>query len=277
MNLDAIANDPIEIDKNYPGVNESFVLNSHGHNAIGTMFIAQGKGPHPTIILFHGFPGYEKNFDLAHILRRAGYNVMIFHYRGSWGSEGTYSIGNVLQDAEVAVDFLRSEKSIKDYRVNPDKIILMGHSLGGFTAFLTAANHPEIKSVAFLAGFNFGYYGDRILTSGKTIASLAEQWKYAIPPLKGTTAEEFVNDIIENRENWNLLNVTEKLKNHSILMIAGKGDKVATIREHHEVLAKELKSQGVYKLKEVILDSGHEFIEKRITLAKELLIWLEEQ
>lgn len=66
------------------------------------------------------------NYDLAQIFRRAGYNVMVFHYRGSWGSDGTYSIINILEDAETAVNFLKSEKCIKSYRVNPQKIILIG-------------------------------------------------------------------------------------------------------------------------------------------------------
>ena len=152
MNLEAIYCDPKEVDSEYPMLTESFAFLSHGYNVISSLFIAQGIGPHPTIILFHGFPGYEQNFDLAHIFRRAGYNVLIFHYRGSWGSGGSYSIGNVLEDAETAINLLKSEKCVKSYRVNPEKIILIGHSLGGFTAFMTAAKHPEIKSVAFIAG-----------------------------------------------------------------------------------------------------------------------------
>jgi hypothetical protein len=33
----------------------------------------------------HGFPGNERNFDVAQALRRAGYAALVFHYRGSWG------------------------------------------------------------------------------------------------------------------------------------------------------------------------------------------------
>ena len=49
----------------------------------GMMLGANGQGPHPTIVLLHGFPGNEKNLDLAQSLRRAGYNVLFFHYRGA--------------------------------------------------------------------------------------------------------------------------------------------------------------------------------------------------
>lgn len=277
MSLEAICCDPIEVDKEYSAVTESFTFNCHGYNVISSMFIAQGLGPHPTILLLHGFPGYEKNHDLAQIFRRAGYNVMVFHYRGSWGSEGSYSIGNVLEDAETAVDFLKSEKSIKSYRVDPSKIILIGHSLGGFTAFMTAANHPEIKSVAFLAGFNFGHYGDILLNTNESIESSAEPWRDSMPPLKGITPEQFINDIIGNRKNWDLLSKVEKLKEHSILMIAGSNDTVATFEEHHKVLADAIKKCNASNFSEVIIDSSHDFSDRRIALSKEILLWLEKQ
>lgn len=277
MSLEAICYDPVEIDKNYPSVTESFTFNCHGYNVISSMFIAQGIGPHPTILLLHGFPGYEKNHDLAQIFRRAGYNVMVFHYRGSWGSEGSYSIGNVLEDAETAVNFLRSEKCIKSYRVDPDKIILMGHSLGGFTAFMTAANHPEIKYVAFLAGFNFGHYGDILLKSNESLESSAEPWRDSMPPLKGITPEQFIKDIIENREKWDLLSKVKELKDHSILMIAGDEDTVATFEDHHKPLADEIKKYNTANFKEVIIDSSHDFSDRRIALSKAILLWLEQQ
>lgn len=277
MSLEAICYDPVEVDEGYPPCTESFTFNSHGYNVISSLFISQGLGPHPTIILFHGFPGYEKNHDLAQIFRRAGYNVMVFHYRGSWGSEGAYSIGNIIEDAEIAVNFLKSEKCIKSYRVNPEKIILIGHSLGGFTAFMTAANHPEIKSVAFLAGFNFGHYGDILFNSNESLKALAEPWIDSMPPLKGITPEQFIKEIIENRKKWNLLSKIEKLKDHSILMIAGSKDTVAAVDEHHKVLVNELKKYNAANLKEVILDSSHDFSDKRIALAKEILCWLEKQ
>ena len=34
----------------------------------------QGLGPHPVVIMLHGFPGNEKNLDLAQSIRRAGWD-----------------------------------------------------------------------------------------------------------------------------------------------------------------------------------------------------------
>lgn len=47
------------------------------------MYMAAGAGPHPTVLLLHGLPGNEQNVDLAQSIRRAGWNVLTLHYRGS--------------------------------------------------------------------------------------------------------------------------------------------------------------------------------------------------
>lgn len=277
MNLEAVHNDPLEIDREYPALMECFTFDSNGCRLNCTFYVAQGQGPNPTIILFHGFPGYETNTDLAQVFRRAGYNVMIFHYRGSWGSEGFYSINNVLEDADSAIDFLRSEECKKSYRVDSEKIILVGHSLGGFTALMTAANHPEIKQVVSLAGFNVGLYGNSLVESDRLAEASAKLWEDSMLPLKGITAKEFVNSAIENREHWNLINIAEKLRCHSILMVAGSRDDTATVKEHHEALVNTLEKSKTANLKSIILNSDHSFSDKRIALSEAVLEWLLEQ
>ena len=64
---------------------------SGGVEINGVAYLAAGAGPHPTVVLLHGLPGNEKNLDLAQAMRRAGWNVITFNYRGSWGSPGTFS------------------------------------------------------------------------------------------------------------------------------------------------------------------------------------------
>lgn len=274
MNFKAIWEDPKELDEKYPAMVQGVDFNSNGSEIMGIMHVAQGIGPHKTIILLHGFPGYEQNFDLAHVLLRSGYNVLIFHYRGSWGSKGDYSINHVLEDVESSIDFLKSRFSRESYRVDGENIILIGHSLGGFSALMTAANHAEIKSVGCIAGFNFGLYGENISKNNFLIDSAIKKWEKAVIPLNGITVENFMESIIENKYKWNLLNIAENLKKHSILMIGGKKDIIAPIDEHYLPLVKALKKQKIH-LKEEVLDGDHSFTSKRIALAKEILIWLQ--
>jgi predicted alpha/beta-fold hydrolase len=78
----AIDADP-PADKQHPAAMETFQLFSHGSQLNALMYIAAGVVPHPVVILLHGFPGNEKNLDLAQAIRRAGWDVLYFNYRGS--------------------------------------------------------------------------------------------------------------------------------------------------------------------------------------------------
>lgn len=81
----AIYTDPVSPDPGAPARNVTVHIPAGDVKVNGVFFIAAGKGPHPTVILFHGLPGNEKNLDLAQAVRRAGWNVLTFNYRGSWG------------------------------------------------------------------------------------------------------------------------------------------------------------------------------------------------
>jgi uncharacterized protein len=72
---------------------------SHGVNLNAVLYAAGGSGPHPTVLLLHGLPGNEQNLDCAQTVRRAGWNVLTIHYRGSWGGPGTFTLAHCLEDA----------------------------------------------------------------------------------------------------------------------------------------------------------------------------------
>ena len=94
-------------DRQHPARMQVVHIPSHGLNINGVLYLAAGAGAHPTVILFHGMPGNEQNLDLAQAIRRAGWNVLTLHFRGSWGSPGTYSYHHMLEDAHAALDFVR--------------------------------------------------------------------------------------------------------------------------------------------------------------------------
>jgi hypothetical protein len=78
---DPVSMDPPSPDTTYPPDFHELLMPSHGNIISGFMLGANGAGPHPTALLIHGFPGNEKNLDLAQSLRRAGYNVLFFIQR----------------------------------------------------------------------------------------------------------------------------------------------------------------------------------------------------
>src|SRR5271154_931092 len=64
----------------------------------GFILTANGAQMHPTLLMLHGYPGNERNLDLAQVVRAHGWNVIYFDYRGSWGSQGKFSFKNCVED-----------------------------------------------------------------------------------------------------------------------------------------------------------------------------------
>src|SRR5271169_6043087 len=117
-----------------PASMQSFQIPSHGALINAFVYVAAGEGPHPAVVLLHGFPGNERNLDLAQDIRRAGWDVLYFDYRGSWGSSGDFSFSHSIEDTAEAVDYLRQPETAKLLRLDASRIVLIGHSMGGFMA-----------------------------------------------------------------------------------------------------------------------------------------------
>lgn len=280
--------DPVVQDKpgdpKFPASMSPVLFESGGSKLFGTMFIASGEGSHPVILLLHGFPGNEVNFDLAHFLRRQGFCVLVFHYRGCWGSEGNYSWKNITEDVEAAVNFLKSDFVTEKFRVDKNKIILAGHSMGGFAALYNSIFHDEIKNVISLAGFNSGAFGE-ILAVNKMIYDYSVQTiQPAIEFVKSISAEKLMDEYIEHKDEWNFLNYIEKLSRKNLLLIGAKYDMIAPLDIHHNPLVEKISAYSKNEnsknnitkgmVESHILESGHSFSDKRIELAKIISKWL---
>ncbi|MBN1299979.1 MAG: alpha/beta fold hydrolase [Melioribacteraceae bacterium] len=267
--------DPPGRDDNFPSTMKPLIIPSEGEKLLGTLMIAQGKKSHPLIILLHGFPGNETNMDIAHAARRAGWNVLIFHYRGSWGSSGDYSFGNCIQDVQNVIEYMTGKTGNHEYIVDESKIVLAGHSLGGFAALMNLTVHDNIKNCAFLAGFNFGYVSKIISTlpNGKELT--LERLEFDSKMVNNASSESLFNEMILNRESWDLAAVVKKLNHKNLLMIGAEYDNVAPIELHNKPLVNAITQNNSIKLHEHIIKAGHSFSDKRIELTSVFLDWLD--
>lgn len=91
------------------------------------------------VLFCHGNAGNISNrLSLIEVYHRLGLDVLIFDYRGYGQSEGTPSEEGTYRDARAAWDYLVGERDIP-----PEKIILLGRSLGGAVAAQLAAQLSE--------------------------------------------------------------------------------------------------------------------------------------
>src|SRR6201996_2022579 len=143
---------------------ETMQIPSHGSSMNALVYVAAGAGPHPAVILLHGFPGNERNLDLAQDMRRAGWDVLYFNYRGTWGSPGDFSFTHGIEDVGAAVEYIRLPMMSQILRLDPSRVVLIGHSMGGFMAVEAAAADPTIAGVGLLSADDIGGRIPRILT-----------------------------------------------------------------------------------------------------------------
>lgn len=181
----AVVADP-PVDKKYPPGLSLLTVPSHGVEMDAYFYLAGGAGPHGTVLLLHGLPGYEINGDLAQSIRRAGWNVLLFHYRGTWGTAGTFSQTAAIEDTAEAVRFLSDPANAARYRSDPHRLVVIGHSLGGFLAAYEASHDPEIKAVAMISAVNLGMIG----ADPKQREARLRRWETQLHPVRGTTASE---------------------------------------------------------------------------------------
>ncbi|OYX78102.1 MAG: alpha/beta hydrolase [Sphingomonadales bacterium 32-65-25] len=139
---------------------------SGGVEINGVAYLAAGPGPHPTIVICHGWPGNEKNLDLAQALRRAGWNAITFNYRGAWGSPGAFRFGQNPEDAKAVLAMLRKPEVAAKLGIDTRRIVLAGHSMGGWVTGMVASEDQALAGAILISAANMGMLpqllGDRL-------------------------------------------------------------------------------------------------------------------
>jgi hypothetical protein len=270
--FDPVTQDDPNISEKSPPTMTPLYFMSGGCKVLGTFFFAAGEELHPTIVLLAGFPGNEVNFDIAHMLQRQGYNVLHFFYRGSWGSEGTYSWKNILEDTDEAINFLKSDEAAEKFKVDKNKISLVGYSMGGFSALYISLKYSDIKNVVSIAGSNLGALGE-IICMDKSIYDYAiSEMLSSMPFVKCGSPSTLLDEAIENRKEWNMLNHLEKLAEKNLLLIGAKYDSTVPLDFNHTALVNALKGVNA-KVTDYVLETGHSFSNKRIELMSIISGW----
>jgi len=101
------------------------------------------ENPKGTILFCHGNAGnISERVDTIKIFHELEMDVMIFDYHGYGKSDGTPSEKGTYQDARAAWDYLVQKKDIP-----PDKIIIVGRSLGGGIASKLASEKESAGTV----------------------------------------------------------------------------------------------------------------------------------
>jgi pimeloyl-ACP methyl ester carboxylesterase len=241
-------------------------------NAIA--YLAAGEGQHPVVIVLHGFPGNEKNLDLAQSIRRAGWNAIFFNYRGSWGTPGAFSFANAIEDTQAAIAWLREPANAAKLHIDPKRIALVGHSMGGFMAAYAGSHDPAILGTALISAANFHDWAGGDLKPEQEAANRARLVKSIadndILPLAGCTAESLADEMLSHRKPWNFVDYAAMFGARPLLLITSD-DGLAPSAAH---LAEAVRQSGNTHVTEQHFATDHSYSGQRIALQAAVLNWL---
>ena len=259
-------------DVQHPARNRQLLVPSHGEGMNGLFFLAPGEGPKPTLLLLHGLPGNERNLDLAQAVRRAGWNVLTFTYRGAWGSPGRFTIAGAIEDVAAAMALLRDPGTAAEYGVDSERLVIAGHSMGGMAGAMHAARDPDIAGLILIDAWNAGAdAADLARATPEQRRAAAATFDDLGNSLTGATGETLVEELAARGSGWNLLGVAPALARRPLLTVfAAEG-----IAEQNRDLAAAVERHDGARIRRVELRTDHSFTDHRIALAAEVVRWLE--
>ena len=229
---------------------------------MGVFLLASGTQAHPTVILLHGFPGYEQNIDLAQSLRRDGWNVLAMHYRGSWGSQGAFSFSHCIEDVSTMLAYVTQPANVTKFHIDTHHLVVIGHSMGGFLTVAALAQHPELK-----AGV--------VITEGSPVHDTHDYFGEPDPadlaPLAGTSLPALQQDAKAHASAWTFAAFASKITPRPVLDITANDG----LRASNEALVAALKQAGS-PVTSIHFDTDHAFSDHRIALQTAILKWLDD-
>jgi pimeloyl-ACP methyl ester carboxylesterase len=266
VSIAVVADSPV--DTKFPPALAGITVPSHGVDMDAVLYLAGGRGPHGTVLLLHGLPGYESNVDLAQSIRRAGWNVLLFHYRGTWGTAGTFTQSGAIEDTAEAVRFLRDPANAEKYRSNPKRLVIVGHSMGGFLAGYEATHDSDITAVPIISAVNLG----KISADAEEREIRLKRWEAQLHPVRGASAAELFAEAERHAKEWDYVTWADALKGHPVLLVEADDQNHADM----EALAAALRQKNAVSVKQVAVKTDHTFSDHRIALQTIVIEWLQE-
>ncbi|HEX6465557.1 MAG TPA: alpha/beta fold hydrolase [Vicinamibacterales bacterium] len=253
-------------------------IDSRGARLNGLVYLAPGPGLHPVVIFLHGYPGSEKNLDLAQAVRRAGYDALYIDYRGVWGSGGTFSFGHGLEDTKTVLAWARDNRTAAKYGFDVQRMAVVGHSFGGWLALMTASDEPVSVCVAGLAAWNVGGAALRFSSHPDERIANLNDLRASTDPAGGPVrakAEDLLGEMISHAAEWDYRSRAAAMGDRAFLLVAATRDSPDEDVPMHEELERALRASGSRRVTLIRYEDDHLFSSHRIALANVLVTWLE--
>ena len=237
---------------------------SHGVEINAVAYRPAGAGPRPVLVILHGLPGNEKNLDLAQTVRRAGWIAVTFNYRGSWGSPGNFSFTGTLEDTASVLAYLRDRDHAAALHLDPSRIAIVGHSMGGWITAETAARDGALLGAAMISAWDPAQSATR--PREELVASMRDDME----SLAGVTAERMADELIAHRVAFDYARIATKLVPVDLLILTSDDGGAGRMQG----FARAIGSAGGHRVRLEHEATDHGWSDRRIALQARILTWL---
>lgn len=125
----------------------------------------------PLVVICHGFVGSRVGVnrlfvETARNLAADGYLVVRFDYIGCGESSGSYgkqSVDSMIAQTRAVIDY-----GLGTFDIDPTQVSLIGHSLGGMIALLTAARDRRVKNLVLWSSVGYPF-NDIVKITGRDV------------------------------------------------------------------------------------------------------------
>jgi acetyl esterase/lipase len=255
-------------DAKFPARMQVIHVPSGGVQINGVVYVASGERPHPAFVFFHGLPGNEKNLDLAQAVRRAGWTVVTVNYRGSWGSPGNFRFAQNLEDAQATLSFIRSPENAKRLSIDPTRVALGGHSMGGWVTAETLAHDSNLLGAVIISAGDFGAIGLRAQQNRQAVIADMNDNRET---LAGVTGESMADEVKDHGKDWSFKTLAPELIHRNLLVLYSND----FVKTDSLELIKDVKAAGGTTIAEKYVVTDHSWSDHRIALESLVINWLD--
>ena len=247
---------------------------SRGDTLRGFIRVAQGAGPHLTVLYLSGFaePAFPA-FPLT--AQKAGFNGVGFNFRGSRRSSGYYTVDGTVEDAKAMLAVLRSDSAQRLWRVDPDRIVIVAASAGTFSALRTTADDSGIACTAVMVPFNWAVGGIMARNDSmirKRFASVMAG--VTAGPDPAIRERGFMEQVISRAESYDLQVPAASLGNRKVMLVGARRDETAPLPFHFVPLIETIRKAGGAALRDTVVDDSHNLPAAGDAVGDAIVRWL---
>ena len=241
---------------------------SGGDRMPGLIYIAAGKGPHPTAVFLHGYPGNERSLDVAQAARAAGWNAVYFNYRGAWGAEGEFSFMNAEADVQSTLKYLSDPDNATRLRIDPKQLSLVGHSLGGHMSVAGMLDNENVRCAVAYDGVNIGAWA--------VSDTLWSDYSDTLFMLKDWSGAKSISEVDAHRAKFDLVPRLRSLGERHLLILAAD-TQVIPMEQHITPIVEAVRQQSPSQLEYHVIQDDHSFSSNRKAVTELTISFLNRQ